>query len=200
MNRADRKRWASCRTLADLGGVTAGWLHGEVEQTPSHLGPPCAETKALIPVLAAVNRAGYVTDDSQPGVPLHRGSGQRAAVSGFAGDGMRLALREMADATGLLVTSWRSSAVRTRYACRVVVTARDGHPFTGYGAQESRADLHWMYGEDCHPGAVEALCAAWQVCVIDPEFGRNDALWPALEKLATGIPAGARGKAVVLDP
>jgi hypothetical protein len=36
----------------------------------------------------------------------------------------------------------------------------------------------------CHPGAIEALCAAWQVTIIDPEWGRNDVLWPALESFA----------------
>ena len=29
-----------------------------------------------------------------------------------------------------------------------------------------------------------ALCAAWQVAIIDPGRGRNDVLWPVLESFA----------------
>ena len=31
-----------------------------------------------------------------------------------------------------------------------------------------------------HPAVIEALYEAWQVTLIDPEWGRNDVLWPAL--------------------
>ncbi len=31
------------------------------------------------------------------------------------------------------------------------------------------------------PHAIEALCAAWQVTIIDPEWGRNDVLWTVLK-------------------
>jgi hypothetical protein len=33
----------------------------------------------------------------------------------------------------------------------------------------------------CHRDAVRALCSAWQVTVIDPEWGRPDVLWQVLE-------------------
>jgi hypothetical protein len=36
----------------------------------------------------------------------------------------------------------------------------------------------------CHPDAVEALCTAWQVTIIDPEWGRSGVLWPVLGSFA----------------
>ncbi len=30
----------------------------------------------------------------------------------------------------------------------------------------------------CHPDAVAAVRAAWQVAIIDPGWGRNTILWP----------------------
>ena len=38
----------------------------------------------------------------------------------------------------------------------------------------------------CHPDAVDALCAAWQVTLIDPEWGRRDALWDMLAAFCPG--------------
>src|SRR6266536_3121043 len=65
---AGARRWMSATSLAELGELTALWLEGEIGQAPTNLGPPAGETAELIPVLAAVNRAGLVTDCSQPGM------------------------------------------------------------------------------------------------------------------------------------
>lgn len=48
----------------------------------------------------------------------------------------------------------------------------------------SRAEIADGYGDDLHPAAVEALSDAWQVTLIDPEWGRNDLLWPLLDAFA----------------
>ena len=69
---------------------------------------------------------------------------------------------------------------RTRHA--------DGCDWTWFGTQVPRRhfrDAHIGYGE-CHRDAVDALCAAWQVTIIDPQWGRNEVLWPALERWAAG--------------
>jgi len=79
MRRRDRERWASARTLADLGDVTVAWLAGEVRETPGHCGPPQAETIPYLGVLAAVNQAGFVTTNSQAAGPSWE-----AWVDGFA--------------------------------------------------------------------------------------------------------------------
>jgi hypothetical protein len=193
MNRADRKRWASAQTLNDLGELTACWLAGELVQTPNHAGPPCAETIELIDVLAAANRAGFVTESSQPGRSDIRQSGsyaecgmQRAAVQGFAGDDVMAALRQAVAGTGLTFLASRAPR-RTDWRTAIVVTLDDGEPFTWFGATPSRRDLAGDY-DYCRKSVVAALQDAWQVTIVDPEWGRNDRLWPALEAFAAALP------------
>jgi hypothetical protein len=79
VNRADRKRWASARTLGDLGELTAQWCAGDIAQTPAHCGGPAAETLPYLQLLAAVNRRGFVTTNSQAA-----GRTWNAWVDGFA--------------------------------------------------------------------------------------------------------------------
>lgn len=67
------------------------------------------------------------------------------------------------------------------------LTLNDGHDYTRFGIQIPRshiADWHTGYGE-CHGDAVKALQAAWQVTIIDPEWGRNTVLWSALAAFAS---------------
>lgn len=183
MNRADRKRWQAARSLADLCDLTARWLEGDLKQTPGHAGPPCPETIGLIPVLAAANRAGFLTDDSQPGVPWDESeSCQYAAVTGFVADENLDALRESLDLVELLFIEHR--AVR-RTICKdsVTVTVDGGEDFTRYGQQISRKALKWQF-EMCQPSAVQAVCDAWQVTIVEMEPGRNSVLWPALAEFA----------------
>ncbi len=69
MDPEDAARWRAARTLADLGELTAQWLEGKIASIPAVV-PGCGpgeETAELIPVLAACNRAGYVTTVSRPG-------------------------------------------------------------------------------------------------------------------------------------
>jgi hypothetical protein len=184
MNRADRKLWASARTLADLGELTAQWLEGKISQSPTYYGPPNDETARLVPVLAAVNRAGFVTESSQPGFP-DGGDGwvQRAAVSGFADDGTCQRLREIADAAGIECIAVRAAPKRTAYATARVVTTRYGRPCTEFGARTSRRHLAEDF-EICHPGVIRAVCDAWQVTLLNREWDCNDDFWPALEGFA----------------
>ena len=51
---------------------------------------------------------------------------------------------------------------------------------TRFSGLTSRSSLREMYEEDLHQDAVQAMCDAWQVTIIDPEWGRNDVLWPML--------------------
>ncbi len=95
MNRQDRERWASAKTLADLGELTAQWLEGTLASRPGYAvnAGPDPETIELIPVLARVNRAGFLTSGSQPGMGWELGYNgrlwrQRAFVQGFADDAM----------------------------------------------------------------------------------------------------------------
>ena len=106
MSRADAARWASCRDMADLGEMVIAWLGGEVAQTPGHCGPPCAETIPLIPVLTAVNRAGFVTDNSQLADSMD-GRTWNTWVDGFASDATLARLRLATAGTALILTACR---------------------------------------------------------------------------------------------
>ncbi len=69
---------------------------------------------------------------------------------------------------------------------RISVTLAGDQENTWFGSSYTRGDIEddqAGYGI-CRPGAIEALCAAWQVTIIDPEWGRNDVLWPVLESFA----------------
>ncbi|WP_031099057.1 DUF6919 domain-containing protein [Streptomyces sp. NRRL S-15] len=86
MSRADRRRWKSARTVADLGELMSLWLEGEIASRPGYAPRygPDEETAHLVPSLAALCRAGYITTCSQPGSAGTGADGlwweQRAAV------------------------------------------------------------------------------------------------------------------------
>jgi len=180
MKRAEAARWSAAATLADLGELTAQWLEGNIRETPSYLGRPDAETLPLVPVLAAVNRAGFVTDQSQPGC-FEDGWAQRAAVTGFADDAMCDALAAACrDHGDLTFMAWKPGRWRTRSRNAVDVTWCGRTAVTGFGIQLSRRFLRWEY-RCCSRAAVAAVCDAWQVTIIDRQLGRNDLLWQVLE-------------------
>ena len=184
MNRADRRLWASARTLDDLCELTAMWLEGELEQTPGHLGPPCPETAEITAELVAACRAGFLTWDSQPGRPrTPDNSCQYAAVTGFVTESRIAAVRAALDIPGLNFTQLKSARRRTSYGSAIAITFDRGEAFTSYGHRISRKDIRWEFGT-CHRAAVTEVCEAWQVTVIDEVAGRSDRLWPALERFA----------------
>lgn len=68
MSTADRRLWRSADSLQDLGDRVALWLTGAIASQAGYqprYGPD-PETAHLVPVLARLNRAGYVTDCSSP--------------------------------------------------------------------------------------------------------------------------------------
>ena len=190
-SKSDRAAWGSARTLSDLGELTAQWIEGRIASQPGYCGPSDIEDPALVPLLAALNRAGFVTTGSQFGEsgPGYDGAhwDQRAAVEGFTGRQMAVRLVRAARQAGLSMVLHSPEELprwRYRYHRAVVVTRRAGEDRTRFGVQAPRRhirDPHLGYGI-CHPDAVNALCEAWQVTVIDPEWGRPDVLWRVLEQ------------------
>jgi len=192
LNPDDLARWESARTLADLGGLTAQWLEGKIAYVPGYGGAaPDEETEPFVPVLAAANRAGYVTIVSQPGEEPTVGYDgelwtQRAAVEGYAATGTLEALRSCAAGTRLILTASPVDRPDSAWETQIVVTRDGGRENTWFGSLGPRdevEDPETGYGM-CHPDAVGALLAAWQVTIIDPEWGRNDVLWPVLRAFA----------------
>lgn len=89
----DADTWWTANSLPALGQLTADWLEGRSLFLPAYCATgPDPETTDLIPTLAALNRAGLVTDSSQPGHgPVEGYDGrmwlQRAYVSGYTDAG-----------------------------------------------------------------------------------------------------------------
>jgi len=169
MKRADRARWKRAVTAADLGELVIAWLNGEIGQTPGHLGSPDRETISLIPALTLINRAGFITDNSQLAESMNGGT-WNTWVSGFASDEVLECLEKAVAGTPLLLT-----------ACRYC------HHECGQRAEEwwhcPWKDMCDFWAARC-PRAADKIYGSWYVCVSDPEPGRNDVLWPALEGIA----------------
>jgi Domain of unknown function (DUF6919) len=176
MKRKDRRRWRQAETLADLGELVIAWLNGEIHETPSHCGAPYGETIPLIPVLTAVNRAGFITNGSQlaetPSGPVSpdEGFAWNAWVDGFASDDVLARLRDAVAGAPLTLTACRGCV----HECGV---RRWDWWFCPW---KDSADF---WDERC-PRVRDQLYGCWYVCVSDPRPGRNDVLWPALERLA----------------
>jgi hypothetical protein len=155
----------------------------------------------MVPVLAALNRAGFVTTGSQPGFDGggHEGARwqQRAAVEGFSGRRAMLALTWAAGEAGLVVVAHDPASLprwRVDHSRSAGVTRRHDRVVTRFGAHLPRRFIRdsWTGWGACHPDAAAALCGAWQVTVIDPGWGREGLLWDVLSRAL--CPAGS-GKA-----
>lgn len=169
--------WDDARTLQDLGELTAMWLEGEIEGHP--IGGPGGcddETDALVPVLTQANRAGYVTTNSQPGKTLTGAFGQRATVSGFCTEATADKIQAAILGTDLIAIvtppGWTNPV-------QIPITIDDSapHSWAGGAIDEDNIDHYFSHYS---PRAIPELLAAWQVDVIDPQWGRNDLLWPVL--------------------
>jgi hypothetical protein len=185
MSRADRALWESCRTLDDLGKVTALWLEGRIGSRPGYQ-PRCGpdeETTDLIPTLALLNRAGFVTAASRPGVDHLVGIGgrivrQRAAVEGFTGEANLYALHEALRGTRFRMHVISPDSVNPVAWDGVPVTTFGGQPFTAFGRLMDYSDIELAF-DTCTDTMLSQLWHARQVTIYDPQWGSND-LWPAL--------------------
>ena len=182
----DRELWRAARTVPELGDLMARWLEKAIDYQPCYYGGPDDETTLLVPCLAQVNRAGFVTHFSQPGEPWGpaydgRACAQRAAVSGFCSKELRDAILQALLHTDLIVID-SPPGTDDIYATQVCVSYGlcDLENLTVCGAPFSAQNIDDDYGAALHREALLALHQAWQIAVIDPIWGRNDVLWPSL--------------------
>ncbi|MFD5899647.1 DUF6919 domain-containing protein [Streptomyces sp. NPDC060366] len=189
MSREDKRCWRSAAGLRDLGSLVAAWLIGDIASQPGYQ-PKCGpdeETWHLIPVLVAVNRLGYVTDGSQPGFDGPGDDGQRwlqrAAVSGLVDDPqLRDRLVAAAKMAGLTVV--QHDMTPRRHAEGIPVTKSGGHDYTWFGRFLPVRDLQTVWQpEIIGRRAFGKVAGAWQLTLIDPEWGRDDVLWEALAEV-----------------
>jgi hypothetical protein len=199
--RAANRRWSNARTLDDLARLTADWLHGTLEWSPSYGACPDEETMPLVPTLALCNHAGFVTTGSQPGHgPATDADGtvweQRAAVEGFTAPELADRLEDAARSAGLLVarhngaTRWfidyRASLDVTRFR---EPESHQPQVSCGFGPRMSRRAINIEFPR-CQDDALAALYRACQLTVVDPDWGRTDVLFPLLECTLRPLIAG----------
>lgn len=160
--------WRKAATLEEMGALVIRWLDGQDRFLPWHAGPPDTETAEIAEPLRALNLRGMVTTNSQPGVPLDaRGWEQRAWVHLLASPTAALALAVRAEAAGLIVLC---EGIRPLPHERVPITLRpDRRVNTSTDGATEELFL---------PGRARAVAGhAWDITVIDPEWGRQDYLW-----------------------
>jgi len=197
MSRGDRRRWRATRSLADVAAVTALWLEGEVESQPIYVPGygPDEETAPLVPMLAARNRAVFLTDGSQPGdleecAVLGTLWRQRAAVEGFIDRCTGSRIMAAAIEAGLWVvvdgvTVNGEPFIADGECWGAVVTEMDGQPHTWFGAHISGWHRSVIY-KKCGDTANTAIREALRLAVIDPVYNRNDVLWPVVNDALPG--------------
>lgn len=170
-----RSSWQRARSLADLCELGARFVEGRESSFPGWGAPRLdAESEPLVPALAALNRAGYLTLASQPGTLAGvDGCEQRAFASGFCSAAGARALRR------LEARCFRRGA---RGRAGVAVSRRGGRArvFAGHNAFESELELF--------AGAVGARALAelergvyWSIW--DPVWGREEWLWRKLARV-----------------
>jgi hypothetical protein len=184
--KADREPWARARTLRELGELMALWLEGKIRYQPGYLAADADdETSELVPVLARINRAGLMTDFSQPGEKLDEsGWQQRAALGGYCSEELKDRIKAKLLDSDLVVLTYAPGAVFDYVD--LCITAQGDRENTWIGGRLDDKNIDHHYTEDVHPEGVAALHDAWQISVVDAVWGRNDYLWPRLVAAVNG--------------
>jgi hypothetical protein len=176
---ADREIWRQAGTIPAAGELTARWLEGRSEYQPGTFSPGFdEETRAIAGELAALNRTGLFTKESQPGVRAG-GHVQRAYVTGFCSAASAAALLELSARTDLVTVA---HAPGEASQSSIPVTVRDGEVVTVLGSSEGPVgdDQLRDWAEEANETLALVLADAWYVEVFDPVWGRNGVLLPGL--------------------
>jgi hypothetical protein len=188
----DLTPWSACRTLANLGQVTARWLRGELSYFPGHNDPhepPLPESKDLLDVLVALNGAGYITTNSQPGQSMTRdGNAQRAFVRGYCSEDTFQRIDAALYGTELVALPRPPGMY---HLCPVPITTVGGKNFTWAGMSSGEPEaIAREFGGALSEEMVSVLAGGWLVDVLDPVWGRTNLLWSKLQ--AGLVPPGDR--------
>ncbi|MBT2567637.1 hypothetical protein J7I84_14205 [Arthrobacter sp. ISL-85] len=181
----DRGVWRQATTLEAAGELTARWLEGGSSYQPGHFAAAFdAETQPIAAALAELNRNGIFTRESQPGI-RSKDAAQREYVTGFC---------SAATAGELLALSTRTELVTVAHApgeassAAIPVTLAGTEITTVLGSSENpveEAQIQDWAGETNDALAL-LLADSWYVEILDPVWGRNDVLLPALLQALKG--------------
>ncbi|MCB9906228.1 MAG: hypothetical protein H6830_00760 [Planctomycetes bacterium] len=174
--------WRLAQDWTQLCELTIQFLEGELEVFPGWMAREIdEETDPLVPELAAACRAGFLTTASQPGgCPSHSHDGlpwrQKAFVVGFAHPEYIEGLTQRCAGTRLVVLDY--PAVEGGGESQLVAE-QGSRQYLWVGAAQGPAELE-IFEEYLAGPALRSLEASRYVCVIDPEWGQDDLLWPLL--------------------
>jgi hypothetical protein len=175
----DKGAWRQATTLAAAGELTARWLEGHREYQAATFTPRYDDETGLIAVeLAALNRHGLFTKESQPGLRSGNAA-QRQYVTAFCSADV---------AADLLGLSTRTELVTVAHApgeasnAAIPVTLDGGEVVTVLGSSENPVDEEQVqdWAEESNDALALLLADSWYVEILDPVWGRNDVLLPAV--------------------
>lgn len=175
----DKGAWRQAITLAAAGELTARWLEGKSEyQAATFTVRYDAETEPIAAELAALNRSGLFTKESQPGLRTD-GSAQRQYVTGFC---------SAEAAAELLALSARTELVTVAHApgeassAAIPVTLDGGEVVTVLGSSETPVEEDQIrdWADETNETLALLLADSWYVEILDPVWGRNEVLLPAV--------------------
>ncbi len=175
-------RWRNATSFEELCALAVEFLDGDLPAFPGWMAPDIdEETDDLVPALAAANESGFLTTASQPGAcPALSHDGlpwsQRAFVVGFAPLPLVTELRSKVQGTRLQLLDFASHET----GGQALPAARHGdREYLHVGTGEGPAELE-VFAHRIGPKALKSLQEARYMCLIDPEWGRDDLLWPIL--------------------
>jgi hypothetical protein len=181
----DRGVWRQATTLEAAGELTARWLEGGSSYQPGHLAAGFdEETRPIAAALAELNRNGLFTKESQPGL-LTGSAAQRQYVTGFCSASL---------AGELLALSTRTELVTVAHApgeassAAIPVTLAGTEVTTVLGSSENPVDDDQIsdWADETNDALALLLADSWYVEILDPVWGRNDVLLPAVLGALTG--------------
>lgn len=185
-NLEDKGAWRQATTLVAAGELTARWLEGKSEyQAATFTARYDDETEPIAVELATLNRSGLFTKESQPGLQAEDTTQrQRQYVTGFC---------SAETAADLLALSTRSELVTVAHApgesssASIPVTLDGGVVVTVLGSSENPVteDQIRDWAEETNESLALLLADSWYVEILDPVWGRNDALLPAVSAALT---------------
>ncbi|ALV43212.1 hypothetical protein AU252_20300 [Pseudarthrobacter sulfonivorans] len=184
----DQLAWQMCTDLETACELTAEWLEGKRHYQPGYMAAqPASETGPISLQLAAINRLGLLTSDSQPGEALTEGSGQRAYVTGYCSENTAALVSAVLTVTDIVALWGPPGAPGSMQVC----VSLDGYEeFSHLGRRGSREDTFEEYRYEANETLAAIIADAWELHIFDPVWGRSDYLLPRL-KLALEAAAEA---------
>ena len=184
-NLEDKGAWRQAITLVATGELTARWLEGQTEYQAATFTPTYDdETESIAVELAALNRSGLFTKESQPGLQAG-GTAQRQYVTGFC---------SAETAADLLALSTQSELVTVAHApgeastAAIPVTLDGTEVVTVLGSSENPVTEEQIqdWADETNETLALLLAESWYVEILDPAWGRNGVLLPAMLAALTG--------------